>query len=54
MRDDWGGLIWLAIMIGGGFFLWNRYVSEPDPPPAYRDRREAAKAERTDTYHRTQ
>lgn len=33
MKDDWSGLIWLAIMIGGGVYLWNRYASEPDTPP---------------------
>lgn len=33
MKDDWGGLIWLAIMIGGGVYLWNRYTDNSDKPP---------------------
>jgi hypothetical protein len=33
MKDDWSGLVWTVILIGGAAYLWNRYVSEPDTPP---------------------
>jgi len=33
MKDDWSGLVWTVIFIGGAAYLWNRYFSEPDTPP---------------------
>ena len=33
MKDDWSGLIWIAVMIGGGVYLWNRFTDDPAKPP---------------------
>lgn len=33
MKDDWSGLIWLAITIGGGVYLWNWFTDKNSDPP---------------------
>jgi hypothetical protein len=33
MKDDWGGLIWLMIIIGGGAFLWSQFTDKSEAPP---------------------